>query len=221
MSARTDAYRPSRFLPFPAMTTRHHTISIPTGTAGRICFWGGLLGAAQAAVLLVVPAVVDDLRYSYPFTPTGYTVAQVGFAVQHVALVVGLVGLVGVAGATRLGRRGAVAAACGMALLTAVELVAIIAANSALDDPQAVVVSSLYSVPTILVGLGLVAAGIGVVRAGPWTGWPRWITLVLGVYVFVVLLPAIVAPFVVGRVAIGLWMLLFAALGVALARVPR
>jgi hypothetical protein len=50
------------------------------------------------------------------------------------------------------------------------------------------------------------------------SGWSRWITLVLGVYVFAVLFPAVFGPFVLGRLAIGIWMLLFGALGYTLWR---
>jgi hypothetical protein len=47
------------------------------------------------------------------------------------------------------------------------------------------------------------------------------VPLALGVYVFVPLLPAIFGPMVLGRIAIGVWMLLFGALGVALTRADR
>lgn len=167
-------------------------------------------------MLLVVPAMASEQSYSYPFTPTGYAIAQLTFALQHIALVIGVVGLIGLVGTSRITRNGVAVAAGGLVLLTAMELFAITAANSAVDDPRAALVNSLYGLPTVLIGLALVVGGTGVVRAGTWTGWQRWITLVLGVYVFVVLLPAIFAPYVAGRIAIGVWMLLFAALGVAM-----
>jgi hypothetical protein len=44
------------------------------------------------------------------------------------------------------------------------------------------------------------------------------VLLTLGVYVFVPLFPAVIGPMVQGRIAIGVWMLLFAALGIALVR---
>ena len=43
----------------------------------------------------------------------------------------------------------------------------------------------------------------------------------LGVWVFVPLMPSLFAPFVFARVTIGVWMLLFAALGWGLARTPE
>lgn len=58
--------------------------------------------------------------------------------------------------------------------------------------------------------------GVAALRARRWSGWRRWLLLVLGVYVIVPLTPAILGPFVIARLTIGLWMLLFAALGWAL-----
>jgi hypothetical protein len=47
------------------------------------------------------------------------------------------------------------------------------------------------------------------------------VVLALGIYVFLPLTPAIMGPFVAGRLAIGGWMLLFAVLGLGLTRVRR
>jgi hypothetical protein len=69
-----------------------------------------------------------------------------------------------------------------------------------------------------LIGLGLVLAGVGLARRPVLPGWGRWVTLALGVYVFVPMFPAVFGPMVLGRIAIGVWFLMFAALGVALMR---
>lgn len=216
MSARTDARTGPSSLPSPPMDTTHDLAHHPapprTRTAGRILFWGGVVGAVQAVVLLLAPAVVAPDRYSYPFTPTGWAVAQATFAVQHVALVVGVAALVGLA-TGRAARWALLVAVAGLVLLTATELFAITAAGASATDPQAELVNSLYGVPTVLTGLGLLVGGFGLAR-GPL----RWLTVGLGAFVFVVLLPAIFAPYVAGRLAIGAWMLLFAALGAVLAR---
>ena len=49
----------------------------------------------------------------------------------------------------------------------------------------------------------------------------RWLPLALGVYVFVVLIPAVFGPMVAGRIAIGVWLLGYAGLGLAIRRVAR
>ena len=48
------------------------------------------------------------------------------------------------------------------------------------------------------------------------------LVLVIGVFVFVPMTPAIIASYEAARIAIGVWMLLFAALGLGLTRIsPR
>jgi len=39
----------------------------------------------------------------------------------------------------------------------------------------------------------LLLAGVAVVRSGVWTGWRRWVVLGLGVFVFAVLTPVLIA----------------------------
>jgi len=67
----------------------------------------------------------------------------------------------------------------------------------------------------------MVIAGIGLARRPVLRGAARWLLLVSGGYVFVVMFPAVFGPLVAGRVAIGIWMLMFAALGVSLIRNAR
>jgi len=191
-----------------------------TRIAGWVCFAGGLVGFTQGIVLLVVSPVVGEDRYSYPFSPTGYTIAQLSFAVQHLALIVGVVALAGSTWSrrSRPARIGFLIGALGLIMLTLMEVFALTAANSAMISSEADLVNSLYGIPTIATGVGMVIGGIAFARSSGLTGWRRWLPLSLGLYVFVPLLPAIFAPFNVGRLAIGGWMLLFAALGWMLAR---
>lgn len=198
------------------------TTSPRTALAGRITAWGGLLGVAQGLALLLWPPAVGEDRFSYPLTPTGHVIAQVGFAMQHVLLLVGVVALLRVAGpASRLVRGGVVTAAVGLGLITVLELYVVTLADLATADPRAASVGVLYAVPTLLIGAGMLAGGIGIVRAGLWTGWRRWTALAVGAYVFVALIPGLAGPFAAGRIALAVWMLLFTALGLTLLRAPR
>jgi hypothetical protein len=198
----------------------------PSRVAGWLCLLGSGIGVLQGLVLLLYPPVVGLDRYSYPFTSTGYVIAQASFAVQHLLLLVGLVTLARAqaGSALRLTRFGLWVGVAGMVGLTAMEVVAMTAADVATDSSQAALVSSLYGIPTMIIGGGLVAGGIGFARSGRLpsgetaTGWRRWVPLIIGGYVFVPLLPAIMAPFVVGRFAIMGWMITFAALGWMLIR---
>lgn len=116
------------------------------------------------------------------------------------------------------------AAAVGLVLLTAMELVTIVAYDAATDSSLATLVNNLYGPPVILIGAGLLVAGIALVRQGTagWVGarWMPALVLLMGVYVFVPLTPAIMGSFVAGRLGIGGWMLLFAVLGFGLTRLP-
>jgi hypothetical protein len=190
-------------------------------TAGLVTVLAGLIGAACAAVILAWPPQVGAEWYSYPFEPAGYRIAQSFFAVHHLGVLVGLLGLARLAwpGASRATRAGLIIAAVGLVALTACELFALTAAEARTGTPAADAVDNAYGAPTLLIGAGLVLAGIGLARRPVLHGWARWVVLVLGVYVFVPLLPAIFGPLVLGRIAIGVWFLIFGALGVALMRV--
>lgn len=188
---------------------------------GLLCLWAGVLGAVSGVFLAVVPAAVEDDRYSYPLGATGFVAIQVWFVVQHLGLLAGLVGLgrSGAAGTHRLGVRVAIA---GMALLTATEALAISAARSPYPGGlRTDLLDAGYGVSCMAIGVGLVVAGVAVLRAGVWEGWRRWVPVATGVYVFVPMLPALLGGFLAARLAITGWMLLFAVLGLALVREQR
>jgi hypothetical protein len=134
--------------------------------------------------------------------------------------VVGIVALARSAWAarSRLARVGFWLAAVALGLLAVVEVIALSAANASLTDPEAVLIVSLYGLPTLLTGAGLVLGGVGIARSSELTGWRRWLPLVLGVWVFVPMLPALFGPYEAGRLALIGWMALFGALGWTMAR---
>lgn len=184
-----------------------------------LCGWlgllAGVLGAAGAIVLLSVEPAVGRDRFSYPFTPAGFVTAQVWFSIHHLGLLARLYGLwrSRAAGSSRLGRLGCWGAIVGMGLLSIMELVAISGSDAAYPSPLSNLIERLYGIPSVLIGLSLIATGIAVIRSGRWRGWRRGLPLALGVYVFVPLTPALFASYVAARLAIGGWMLGFALLG--------
>ena len=189
--------------------------------AGWICLIGSGVGIVQGLLLMLLPPVSSPDRYSYPLSPIGHVIAEASFAVQHVLLLVGVVTLARAqrGRATVVPRIGLWVGAAGLALLTIVELIAMTAADVAADSAYAATVSSLYAIPTLTTGAGLVVGGLGFLRSGTLPGgiiprgWRRWVPLIIGGYVFVPLLPAIMAPFLFGRLAIMGWMITFALLG--------
>lgn len=103
-----------------------------------------------------------------------------------------------------------------MVALTLTELLAMRYAHWDNDAANAGLMGTAYGICVTAVGVGMIVAGIATVRAGVWSGWSRWTPLAIGVAAFAVVTPAMFGGFVVARLGIGSWMLLFAALGLAL-----
>lgn len=201
------------------MTVREHPAAVlehsPIRRAGVIGVVAGLVGALAGVFLALLPAQVPPDRYSYPLATGSFVAIQVLFCLQHLGLIPALLGVrrSGVAGTGALGAWGLATAVTGMSLLALVELVAISAAGSGVTGQPSGVLNVLYGATSFLIGLGLATAGVAILRAGRWTGWRRALVLVIGVYVFVPLTPALAGPFALARLAIAVWMLLFAVLG--------
>lgn len=187
---------------------------------GWTCLVAGVIGAAAAVFLVLVEPSVPQGRYSYPLTSEGFAAIQFFFFVHHLGLLAGLFGLwrSAATGRSRFGLWGIWGAIVGMALLTATELLAITAADSPYPSPRTDTLDSFYGVSSMLIGATLIMAGIGVVRTKVWGDWRRYVPLLLGVYVFVPMTPALFGPHAFARFAIGGWMLGFALLGWALVK---
>lgn len=185
---------------------------------GRACVLGGIVGMAGGLVTMTVdPAVSEDL-WRYPYTVTEFYIAQTSFVVNHVLLLAGVAGLAvsGAFGPLRYGRAGARVGALGLLVLTLVEIWATTLAGSRYPTGTTDIVEAGFGVATILIGGGLVAAGIAVARARLWSGWRKFTPLACGAAVFLIVLPGIFGPFLAGRIVLTVWMLLFTALGLAL-----
>ncbi len=190
--------------------------------AGAWCLGGGLLGVAEGFVTLAWPPQVTEERFSYPFDEFWFVIAELAYAFQHVLLVAGGVALlwlptVRASRAARIATRVAVA---GLILLVVAELSALALYDAAMDSTLTTVITSFFTLPTLLIGVGFTAAGVALLRQGAARGaGARWFpaaVLAPGVYTFVVLVPTVNAPDPIGRLGIGGWMLLFAFLGYAL-----
>jgi len=194
------------------------SVPVWVSRAGAVCMAAGLLGAVSAIFLAVYPGQVSEDMFSYPLTADGFTVIQIWFFVQHLGLLAGIVALAraAVMAHGRSARWGPGLAGSGMALLAVTELIAITARNSTYPGDGTGLLDALYGVSSVAVGVGLILAGIAVRRRGRWTGWREVVVLVAGMFVFVPMMPALMGPFVLARLAITVWMLLFAALGYAL-----
>ncbi len=188
--------------------------------SGLLCAAGGLVGGLGAVFTALYPPAVPDTQMSYPYTPTGFVVAEIVWAVCFAAILVGTIGLA-VSGATGTSRTGLRVAGIGIAGVTLFDLTFAFLADAPMDDPAGMVMGIGIWLSSVVAGVGYVLAGLAVRRAGLWQGWRAAVPLVCGLYVFLVLLPIPLMGVSI-HWPIGGWCLCFAALGVALAqeRVP-
>lgn len=141
-------------------------------------------GAAAVAAVLTGLATVYPLALLAGMPDPAWAYLPRGLIhVGELAAVVALA-LCGAAGAGWPGRAGLGLAGLGTALLAVAEV---------LTEAGRGVSDTLFAIAPALVGLGMLVAGVAVVRAGGWTGWRRWVVLGLGGYVFAVLTPVLIA----------------------------
>lgn len=205
MTAHASGYRPT---------------ALSIQRAGWMCLVVSMVGAAIGIALAFVPPAVDDTQWSYPLNATGYTFMQTWWGVQNIGVALGLFALwrSGAVGPSRLGRFGHYGAVTGMLGLAATELAGISAANDSMTTTRAGVLVTMYGVFTLLIGVALILEGAAILRTRKWQGWKRWLPLVLGLWVFVPMLPALALSPDWARFSIAGWMLLFGALGWALVK---
>ena len=108
---------------------------------------------------------------------------------------------------------GAWTAVIGMVALAFSEVLAMRYADWHHDTANAGWMGTSYGIAVTVIGLGMLAAGVGVLRADTWHGWRRWTPLAIGIATFAVVTPGMFGGFVIARLAIGSWLLLLAALG--------
>jgi hypothetical protein len=170
--------------------------------------------SARTAALICVIGTGLAVLYAAGIALTAWEPSY-GFALQaviHVAELAGVVALLrsGAAGPGWLARIGLGAAVVGEVLLVVAELVYT-------GDPD--LGNQLFGVGPLLSALGMVAAGVAVLRVGRWTGWHRFTPLVVGLWSIVVLTPAIIVsggpPAPVALWAIAGWELTWLLLGVS------
>jgi len=185
-------------------------------TCGKVLLITGIVGALCVIPMLAWPVESPEGLVRYPFTPAAFQAMQTWFFVHHIGLVVGAVAfaLSGATGPGRFGRIAAWLSVIGMIGLTGMELFAIQFAEWDNKVASMGVMGAGYGITTNLVGLGMLGAGVSVLRARIWSGFWRFVPLLIGITHFVLVTPAIFSNgYVIARLAIGTWMALFAALG--------
>jgi hypothetical protein len=145
---------------------------------------GGIVGQ-----LVQASTLVSDDQFSYPWTSAELVAVSLAEAVAFALGLVGLAGLraSGVAGPTRAARTGLGVALAGSALFVAAELASIAVRHQAVDDGAAVAVGAVFGLATLLLGGGLLAAGVAARRAWLWEGWRPTALLVCGLWTLAML----------------------------------
>lgn len=177
------------------------------GTSGFVRSAGGWLIAGS---LLGIGIGVKEAFAPTPFGTFENAVMQGIVIVANTLTLVGVVGLARsrAAGDGWLARVGLWIALLASALFLPFEVV--VAVNLDIGGP-ALGLCALFQ------GLGLLLAGIAVLRAGRWNAWQRFTPLLCGLYTFLVLIPALaLSPAGYNAWALVGWQIPFALLGVAL-----
>ncbi|MET0784261.1 MAG: hypothetical protein ABWY53_08010 [Leifsonia flava] len=193
------------------------TVARAGGWAGII---GGVVGVGAAVFLIVVPPAVPDDVFNYPLDPDVFIAVQVAFFVHHLVIAFALWAFwrAGLAGTTRFATVSAISAVAVMAGLGVWEVLVLSATGLPYPAAETAWIDTGYGLLSLGCGVTLVMLGIAAARARVLVGAARWIVLISGIYVFVPMVPALFAGLVLGRVALGVWLLLFAWMGISMLR---
>lgn len=142
-----------------------------TGGFTRGAAAAGLVGAALQIVGGVVETVDRILQGAPGFALRTWVIG--GAYLLLMTLVIGLARS-GVAGAGVPARTGLVAASLGWALAAVAQIV--------LQINFTLAVMVLFPVSTVMIGVGMLVAGVGVLRARRWSGPSRFVPLLCGMY---------------------------------------
>jgi hypothetical protein len=170
--------------------------------AGIACAIGGALWV----IVLMAAVVAPDTVYN---NAAGFRVWEGLLIVVQALLLVGVVGLAwsGAAGNGWLGRIG-----LGIALLGRVSFLVgeIVSFATGTED------GTFIPLGALLTGVGMVLAGIAVMRARRWDGWQRFLPLLAGLYPFVAMFPLFAVASEPPLLSIALWGVVWVPLGLAL-----
>ena len=185
------------------MTTTFFEGQRATTSTIALAAWA-MIAAGLLTIVLGIPLASLQAREPPPWP------IPVLNAVSHLLSIVGIAGLAwsGAAGRARLGFAGLALTLLGLAVTILAEAIwAIAGEDSAVP---------FYSAGALAQALGLILAGLAVVRAGRWSGWRRYTVLATGLFIPLILLPAFALPGYGANYAIGLWGICWLLVGLSL-----
>lgn len=187
-------------------------------TAALCCIIGSLTALVGAAITAVLRSGDPSTAVSSPYTPTLFSVTQIIWAVSYALILVGIVGvaLTDAVGSSRIGKIGLWTAIAGQAALVVGNLGYAFFATANRGDAPIIFLDTLMGVGSVVTGLGMLVAGIVVLAAGRWQRWHRFIPLLCGLFVFVLLLPVLILELTIIEWPLAGWAACFLLLGIAL-----
>jgi hypothetical protein len=175
-------------------------------SAGLLCAIGGLLQLVLGPEEAFSPTQPSSSEFIFE---------NVLVTISHVLVFIGVIGLArsGAAENGWLAKIGLGIALLGSFLTIPSEIILLVDRLFALGE-------TLLPICALLMGVGMLLAGIAVLRTRRWLGWHQYTPLICGLYVFVVLFPGFAISFAiaegVGFLALGGWGLCWLLLGAAL-----
>jgi hypothetical protein len=165
--------------------------------------WGLIVGALMQVVLGMPLAALEEASSPAHGPITVFNV------INHLLLLAGLLGLAraGVAGRGRLAVSGLTLSVFGTLVLTLAEPVVLVNLG---------VANVIFGIAVPAMALGLILAGLAVLRERRWGGWHRFTTLACGVFIPLVLIPSFALPGLWFHYAIGVWGIFWLLFGLAL-----
>jgi hypothetical protein len=185
----------------------------PGGTRAEFFVSRSAVAGLVGAVIQVVGGVVETLDRVRPGEPD-FAIRTTVMTGAYLLLMTAMIGLSrsGLCGTGSLGRLGPLAAAGGFIAQAVAQIVLLFAVDLAEQV--------LFPIGLFLIGLGLILAGIGALRARRWHALDRAIPLICGLYPFLVVFPSFAAAGEPVFLVLSGWGVCLALLTLALYRAP-
>lgn len=187
-------------------------------SAGLWCIVGAVIATVGAIVTATIPSTVPVNNLSYPFSPPVFVATEILWTISHVLMFIGVLGIArsGAVGNSMVGRVGLWIASIGMAAVAVAELGFAFFPNATMDNPTVEFIDNAIGMATMVAAIGLVLAGIAVLRTRHWHGWHAFTPLLCGLFVFAVFLPVLITQPDLFLWGIAGWSACFIPLGFAL-----